>query len=108
MSCSATGAIPPAQISVSLVNATDNEVIRSLPEIEDAGSYDEEQNKLIKVFDLNPMMEDCGQIVVCNIDQGEKAHMEMRRQLEVVFPPQKSFQNLDTKFGYQVCLICPV
>ena len=71
MSCSASGAIPPAQISVSLVNATDNEVIRTLPEIEDAGSYDEEQNKLIKVFDLAPSMEDCGQIVVCNIDQGE-------------------------------------
>merc|ERR1719361_2912494 len=101
VSCSATGAIPAAQISVSLVNATDNEVIRTLPEIEDAGSYDEEQNKLIKVFDLHPSMEDCGQIVVCNIDQGEKAHVEMRRQLEVVFPPQKAFQNLDTKFGYQ-------
>ena len=86
------------------MNASDNTVIRPLPEIEDAGTYDEEQNKLIKVFDLHPSMEDCGQIVLCNIDQGELAHMETRRQLEVVFPPQQAVQNLDTKFGYQACI----
>ena len=103
MSCSATGGIPTAQISASLLNASDNSLIRILPEIEEAGIFNEEENKIIKVFDLHPSREDCGQIVVCNIDQGDLAHVEIQRQLEVVFPPQKAVQNLDTKFGYQVC-----